>query len=99
MHERRVSAVISAMPLLVLPVSDMEQRKRVERGLIALLSNAHDAPPIDPASAGWLGHHSPSKRVKWSGLWNQNHVLEGYSPVVLDEMERLVSAARDSPAR
>lgn len=99
MHERRVSAVIRVLPLLVLSVPDMEQRSRIERGLIALLSNAHDAPPIDPPSERWLGHHSPSKRVKWSGLWNQNHVLESYSPAVLDELQQLVSAMRDSPAR
>jgi hypothetical protein len=79
-HECRVSEYIRALPLLTLPVADAVQRDRIERGVIALPSNANVEAPIDPPSATWLGRWSPSGRVRSSGLWNQNYVLEAYSP-------------------
>lgn len=91
-HELRVSEVVRALPLLALPVADAAQRDRIERCIIALLSNANAAVSVDPPSATWLGRWSPSTRVKSSGLWNQNYVLQPYSPAALAELEKIVGA-------
>jgi hypothetical protein len=95
--ERKVSEVIGKMSFIWLPVGDMpgpnSQRGYIERNAIALLSNQGKS-PIDQASRDWLGHYSDRERVRNSGLWNQNHVEEGYSPPFLDTLDHLVSAAR-----
>jgi hypothetical protein len=95
--ERKVSEVIGKMSFIWLPVGDVSgpnsQRGYIERNAIALLSN-HGKSPIDQASRDWLGHYSDRERVRNSGLWNQNHVEEGYSPAFLDALDHLVSAAR-----
>jgi len=65
-------------------------RKFIEKNSIALLSNYHK-PPIDQPSKGWLGYHSLNERVQSSGLWNDNHVDETYTPSFLDVMDRLVN--------
>jgi len=66
------------------------RRAYIERNSIALLSNC-GKPPIDPPSHGWLGHHSDRKRIRKSGLWNQNHVEETCDPNFLDTFDRLVA--------
>jgi len=75
--ERAVSDHIGAMPFLWLDVDDVEgaqsDRGVIESGAIALLSNL-DRPPIDAASAGWLGRRAPRRLIRESGLWNVNHV-------------------------
>ena len=43
-----------------------------------------------------LGARSDRERVRASGLWNNNHVDEGYDPAFLDEMAALVDAERRS---
>lgn len=95
--ERRVSATIGRMPFLWLCVPDApgpeSARGRIERGAIALLSNA-GSPAADPASRNWLGAHCDRQQVRTSGLWNNNHVEERYDPRFLDEMEALVRAWR-----
>ena len=48
----------------------------------------------DKPSAGWLGHHATSTRVRQSGLWNSNHVDEAYDPAFLQLFENLVKHAR-----
>ena len=35
-------------------------------------------------------HSDHAERVRASGLWNRNHVIEAYDPVFLDMMERLI---------
>lgn len=95
--ERRVSATIGRMPFLWLSVPDApgpdSARGRIERGAIALLSNAV-SPAADQASTHWLGAHCDRRAVRASGLWNNNHVEECYDPRFLDEMEALVRAWR-----
>ena len=93
--ERRVSATIGRMPFLWLSVPDVpgpeSARGRIERGAIALLSNA-GSPAADQASPHWLGAHCDRPQVRASGLWNNNHVGERYDPGFLDEMESLIRA-------
>ena len=52
-------------------------RATIERNSIALLSN--ERRPHDPPSDGWLGRYSLKPEIRQSGLWNVNHVDEGYS--------------------
>lgn len=100
--ECQVSGVIRAMPLLWLKVDDSpgssSLRGLVERNTIGMLSNYPHAGIqegeeycIDQPSATWLGHHAESSEVAKSGLWNVNHVDEGYDPTFFDHFERLVS--------
>ena len=91
--EREVSVVIGDMPFLWLAVDDEpgpdSLRGYIERNSIALLSN-YGREPIDPPSRQWLGHYSDRERVRLSGLWNNNHVEDDYTPEFLDTMERLI---------
>jgi len=79
--ERRVSEHIRAMPFLWLAVEDApgpgSARGVIERNSIGLLSNWGKA-PLDSPSALWLGRFGDRERVRNSGLWNNNHVDEGY---------------------
>jgi hypothetical protein len=92
--ERQVSQVIGNMRFLWLEIEDEPRpdslRGYIERNSIALLSN-YNKPPLDLPSKAWLGHHCNRERVRKSGLWNQNHVEEGYDPAFIDKLERLVS--------
>jgi hypothetical protein len=92
--ECEVSEVIGNMPFLWLSLQDeagpQSLRGFIERNSIALLSN-YNKPPLDPPSQAWLGHHSDRERVRNSGLWNSNHVDEGYDPAFLSELDRLIS--------
>lgn len=98
--EREVSKFIGAMPFLWLSVDDApgpgSLRECIERNSIALLSNLSRR-PIDPPSAGWLGHCCDRGPVRQSGLWNQKHVEKEYSPAFLDDLEALVAAAVGRP--
>jgi hypothetical protein len=91
--ERRVSEAIRELPVIALPVADREQRNRVERVAIALLSNAGGDGPVDPPSTSWLGRWA-SEPVRSSGLWNQMQVGTEWSDVVLGEVERLLDGVR-----
>jgi hypothetical protein len=88
-----VSKVIRDMPFLWLAIDDNPGpesiRGLVERNSIALLSNA-GKPVADPPSANWLGGQCSRERVRYSGLWNNNHVDETYAPSYLDKMEALI---------
>ena len=83
------------MPFLSLAIDDDagpgSKRGYIERNAIALVSNFGKT-PLDPPSQLWLGRHSERERVRSSGLWNSNHVVEQYDPAFLGELERLVSA-------
>lgn len=98
-HEKRVSAVIGAMPFLWLDVDDepgpASLRGFVERNTIALLSNYNKA-PLDRSSSEWLGQLSARPKVRLSELWNQNHVDEPYDPSFLDVLNHLVSQVSPS---
>jgi hypothetical protein len=93
--ERRVSEVIGKMTFLWLAIEDEpgpeSQRGYIERNSIALLSDYYK-PALDAPSSDWLGHYSTRGRVRQSGLWNQNHVDEGYDPAFLDNLHRLVKS-------
>jgi hypothetical protein len=97
--EREVSRVIGNMSFVWLAIEDdagpESNRGYIERNSIALLSN-YDRPSLDLPSQSWLGHYSDRKRVKGSGLWNQNHVEEECDPAFLDRLEQLVSNSRQA---
>ena len=92
--EQRVSAYIGAMPVLRVDVLDeagtCSKRSSIERSAIALLSNQFA--PVDQASDGWLGRHSPHLEIRASGLWNLKHVTEAYVPGFLDAFEKCVES-------
>ena len=98
--EQAVTEVIGGMPFLWLDVDDEASpdslRGYLERNSIALLSN-YEKEAIDPASVNWLGRHSDRPRVQKSGLWNSNHVDEGYDPSFLDVLEGLVKKPDKRP--
>lgn len=93
--ETAVTAYLSSMPFLWLPIDDepgpSSLRGVIERNTIALLSNFGSA-SLDPPSFDWLGGHSGREKVRRSGLWNQRHVDEGYDPAFLDTLDELISA-------
>ncbi len=90
--ERRVSAYLGGMRVLWVDVPDAagpnSNRALIERNAIALLSN--HLTPIEPASTGWLGHHSPHRDIRQSSLWNLKHVDGTYDPRFLDDLETAV---------
>lgn len=85
--EVAVSTYIGNMPFLWVEVADpagkASARAVIEAGAIGLLSNLN-RPVIDPASPGWLGRHAARAAVRGSGLWNVDHVDEGYDPRFLE---------------
>jgi hypothetical protein len=91
--ETRVSQVIGQMPFLWLsvagPAGPTNDRKLIEAGAIALLSNL-DRSPLDPPSPGWLGRDAAHAAVRGSGLWNVSHVEEQPRIGFLDLLERYV---------
>ena len=86
--EIRVSEVIGAMPSIEDDAGPDSMRGFVERNSIAFLSNFRRH-ALDAPSAGWLGRHSRSDRVRKSGLWNSNHVDERHAPDFLVRLARL----------
>ena len=95
--ERDVSMVIGLMPFLWLEVNDTpgtaSDRAYLERNCIALLSN-YEKEPIDRPSESWLGLRSPQATIRKSGLWNTNHVGDGYIRKFLDVLEKYVREAK-----
>ena len=93
--EAHVSGSICQMPFLWLNVNDdpgpSSERGFIERNTIALLSG-YISSASDRPSSRWLGRWSDRKRVRLSGLWNNNHVEEAYDPTFLDVMERRIES-------
>jgi hypothetical protein len=91
--EQQVSKKIGELPFVWLAIDDEpgsdSLRGYIERNCIALLSNTNKE-AIDPATEAWLGNSSDRKKVRESGLWNQNHVDEKYDPTFLDVFEELI---------
>ena len=91
--EARVSCHIRTMPFLWLDVGDepgpRSERGTIERNAIALLSGYRESAMARP-SDGWLGRSSDRHRVRRSGLWNNHHVDEDYTPTFLDAMDRWI---------
>ena len=94
--EALVSRRIGQMRLLFLPVEDGpgpgSLRAFIKRNIVALLSGFVEG-WIDPPSPHWLGYHSPSERVRCSGLWNRNYVDDVIDPRFLDVLHDLVRDA------
>ena len=92
--EQLVSQAIGKMPFLYLAILDDansdSMRGYIERNCIALLSN-YDKHPIDPASSDWLGRKCNREKVVHSGLWNQKHVDEDYSPEFIEVFQDIVT--------
>jgi len=91
--ERRVSEYLRTLPFLWIDVDDEpsvdSDRAYIERNMIGLLSN-YQRESIDPRGDRWLGKHSRSEKICGSGLWNVNHVDEGYDPSFLDMLEQAI---------
>ena len=85
--EVQVSKIARAMPFLCLDIDDpagpKSLRGYIERNTIGLLSN-YGRTSIDSPSPSWLGRNSNRERVRLSGLWNSDHVDEGYDAKFLD---------------
>jgi len=91
--ESDVSVYIGAMPFVWIDVDDepspVSARGAIERNTIGLLSN-HSQEPLDRPSSDWLGLWSGRANVRNSGMWNNNHVSDGYDRTFL----RLFRAAK-----
>lgn len=99
--ECRVSLHIRMMPFLWVRIDDapgpQSLRGNIERNAIGLLSNyphvggsKEKGRYIDGPSSNWLGRYAENLAVTQSGLWNVNHVDEGYDPAFLDRFGRLI---------
>lgn len=86
--EQVVSQHIGNMPFLWLDVPDRQSRGLVERNSIGLLS--HRSGGVDLASPQWLGRSADNSKVRTSGLWNVNHVDDGYDPSYLNFLSQLI---------
>ncbi len=93
--EQKVSDFMAKMTFIILPIEDLpgpdSLRGVIERNSIALLSGFNHR-ATDRPGAGWLGAKSGRERVRKSGLWNNNHVDEGYDPAFLEVVEILVAS-------
>ncbi len=82
--ERLVSEKIGGMPFIWLrvdnPSGPSSLRSSLEKHIISLLSNYGKCQKlvVDNASKSWLGKWSPSEYINRSGLWNVEHVADGY---------------------
>ena len=92
--ETSVSRHIGAMPFLWLRVGDPpgpdSHRGYLERNIIGLVTRGYSSGVEEEPSPDWLGRHSPNETISQSGLWNVNHVGEGYDPSSLDLLEEYV---------
>ena len=95
--EVEVSHHIGTMPFLTLPVDDSpgpdSLRGYIERNAIALLSG-YSREPVDEPSRNWLGLYSSRKRVRESGLWNNNHVDGSYDTNFLRVFRDLIHRSK-----
>ncbi|UWG47426.1 Uncharacterized protein HSRCO_1139 [Halanaeroarchaeum sp. HSR-CO] len=91
--ERRVSEYLRDLPFLWVRVDDEpspeSDRAYIERNAIAMVSNV-GGKSIDSRNEKWLGHYSPVRDIRESGLWNINHVSEEYRPEFLDSLARYI---------
>lgn len=92
--EKMVSDHIRSMPFLWLTINDPpgpeSLRGYIERNSIGLLSNMGKSLAIDPHSPDWLGVYADRDKVRMSGMWNVNHVDEGYEVGFLEVLGELI---------
>jgi len=95
--EKRVSRYIRDLPFLWLKVDDEpgreSMRSYIEKNSIALISNL-EREPVDSRSDGWLGHNSPNRKIRGSGLWNSEHADEGYDTNFLEKMDEAIEGMK-----
>lgn len=94
---RRIEGLINKrmwrrMRFLYLPVNNRRDRAYLERNAIALLSEYCRKKPVDPASEDWLGRYCKKEKVRKSGLWQSQHVRNGYEPKFLDKLRKYVDS-------
>lgn len=94
--ERAVSAYIGRMSVIWVEVDDppgpVSDRGLIERGAIALLSNAR-GPAVDPPSDDWLGRRSPNEAIREAGLWNVQHIADPLEPRFLGVLAEQMAAS------
>lgn len=99
--ERRVSEYLAGLRLLWVNVPDPpgpeSDRARIERNAVALLAGPEG--PLDPASPGWLGHHSPHDAIRRAQLWNIDYVGDEYDPRFLDLLAHYVKCTLKTAGR
>lgn len=90
--ERAVSLYIGRMPFVWLAIptnlDGTNDRGSIERnaiGLLSVRSGGRERPSQD-----WLGLRAPNPKIAASGLWNVNHVDEGYDPTFLEHLSQLI---------
>ena len=93
--ESAIRTLMWPMELTFVPVNCWKHRACIERNAIGLLSEFGRGNPVDPTSSRWLGleGHCRSERINGSGLWNDEHVANGYDPRFLDMPARYVEHA------
>ncbi|MEF8820155.1 MAG: hypothetical protein V5A31_10860 [Haloferacaceae archaeon] len=88
-----MSASVRDLAVLWVAVDDEpgpeSDRASVERGAVALLSNA-GREPVAPREETWLGRHSRSAAIREPGLWNVEYVEERHDPGFLDRFAAYV---------
>lgn len=89
--EQKVTEYIGELPFVCMGIDDdpgpESLRGFVERNSIALLSEFASGNP--GADDEWLGAWSGREKVQKSGLWNNRHVDEDYSPDFVDRLDLL----------
>lgn len=105
LHEQEIELAVSEhigeMPVAWVEVHDEasadSDRTYLERNFIALL--AGPTGPLDLPSGNWLGHWSGREAVRYSGLWNVNHVYENFDPTALDIFEKYIEISEGTRPR
>ena len=105
LHEQEIELAVSEhigeMPVAWVEVHDEasadSDRTYLERNFIALL--AGPTGPLDLPSGNWLGHWSGREAVRYSGLWNVNHVYENFDPTALDIFEKYIEVGEGTRPR
>ena len=93
--EHAVSSYIGDLPFLWVDVGDTpgpaSDRGTIERNAIGLLSESGQARNVD-SSRAWLGALADRDAIRDSGLWNVNHVYDGYDRSFLDVLSGCIAS-------
>ncbi len=96
--EQAVSSYIGDLPFLWVDVGDTpgpaSDRGAIERNAIGLLSESGQARSVD-SSRAWLGDLTDRNAIRDSGLWNVNHVNDGYDRSFLDVLSCCIASMSD----
>ena len=97
--ERTVSLYIGRMPFVWLGIptkpDGTNDRDYIERNAIGLLSVVTGG--CEHPSKDWLGLRARNPKIAASGLWNVNHVDEGYDPTFLDHLSQFIDRMPAAP--